>query len=460
MLQTLARAVAPAAPPDAGATAWVLVATALVALMVPGVALLYGGMVGAKNVLTMFMQALVTAAIVGVVWVVVGYSLAFGSSGPFLGDLRFLGLTGLDGPAPGLAGSAAGAIPPVVHVGFQMMFAIVTAVLILGATADRWRFAAFVPFMVVWPVVVYAPVAHWVFSPDGWAARTGALDFAGGTVVHVNAGAAALAMAVLLGRRRGWPDTTSRPHSLPFVMLGAALLWVGWFGFNGGSALAAGEVAGYALVNTHAAAAAGLLGWAVVERVRFGKATSLGASAGLVAGLVAVTPCAGYVSPLAALVVGAVAGALCAIAVTLKVWLGYDDALDVVGVHLVAGVVGSLCVGLFASTAINPDAADGLFASGRYELLGMQVLTVVAVAAYSFGVTYVLGSIIDRVVGNRVTAGAERVGLDLALHGESAYSLEGPVLGVRPAHREPGPRHPSPEQAGSGPVPTDGWGRS
>jgi Amt family ammonium transporter len=438
MSVVLAQAVTPTGF-DVGATAWVLVATAMVLLMAPGLAMFYGGMVGSKNVLTMLMQCLCTMALVAVVWVVAGYSLAFGSSGGLIGDLRFLGMSNLDEPVPGFVGDAALGVPPVVFAGFQMMFAVVTAVLILGATADRWRFAAFVPFMIFWPLLVYAPIAHWVFSPDGWAARSGALDFAGGTVVHVNAGAAALAMALVLGRRRGWPETTTRPHNLPFVVLGAALLWFGWFGFNAGSALDANEIAGYALVNTNAAAAAGLLGWLLIERIRYGKATSLGAASGIVSGLVAVTPCAGYIGPMAAIIVGLAAGALCALAVTLKTWLGYDDSLDVVGVHLIAGILGSIAVGLFASTAINADGADGLFASGQYALLGVQVLTVLAVGAYAFVVTYALGALIDRVVGNRVSAGAERVGLDLALHGETAYTADGPVLAVQPAHRsQPG----------------------
>ncbi len=404
---------------DAAATAWLLAATALVALMVPGLALFYGGMVGSRNVLSMLVQSLATMAVVVIVWVVAGYSLAFGSSGPLLGDLQFLGLVGMDRPVPGFGADLA--VPPVVYAGFQMMFAVVTAVLLLGATAERWRFAAVLPFMVVWPLLVYAPVAHWVFSPEGWAARSGALDFAGGTVVHVSSGAAALALALVLGRRRGWPETGSRPHSLPFVVLGAGLLWFGWFGFNAGSALRADAVAGYAVVNTAAAAAAGLVSWIAVERVRYGKPTTLGAASGLVAGLVAVTPGAGFVPPVGALVTGAAAGALCAVAVTLKSWIGYDDSLDVVGVHLVAGVLGSLSVGLFATTTVNPAGADGLFASGDYGLLGMQFLTVVAVAGYAFAVTYGLAALLDRLVGNRVSGTAERLGLDLAEHGESAY---------------------------------------
>ena len=418
--------------PDPAATAWLLPATALVALMVPGLALFYGGMVGSRNVLSMLVQSLVTMAVVVVGWVLVGYSLAFGSSGPLLGDLRFLGLLGMDGPVPGFGADLG--VPPVAYAVFQMMFAVVTAVLLLGATAERWRFAAVLPFMVLWPLFVYAPVAHWVFSPDGWAARSGALDFAGGTVVHVNSGAAALALAFVVGRRRGWPDAGNRPHNLPFVALGAGLLWVGWFGFNAGSALRADGVAAYALANTAAAAATGLLAWIAVERVRCGKATTVGAASGLVAGLVAVTPAAGFVQPVSALAIGATGGALCALAVTLKVWFGYDDSLDVVGVHLVAGVAGSLSVGLFATTAVNPAGSDGLFASGEYALLGAQFLTVVAVAAYSFVATFGLAALLDRMVGNRASPAAERVGLDLAEHGESAYTAD--VLATSAPRRE------------------------
>jgi len=421
---------------DAGATAWVLVSTALVSLMTPGLALFYGGMVPARNVLTMLMQGLATMALVGVVWVLVGHSLAFGGDNPFIGDFSMVGMVDIDRPVPGLEDIG---IPPVVFAGFQLMFAIVTAALIIGAPADRWKFGAFVPFMILWPILVYAPVAHWIFAPSGWAAQTGALDFAGGTVVHVNAGAAALAMALVVGRRRGWPDISTRPHNLPFVLLGAALLWFGWFGFNAGSALAAGKVAGYALVNTHTAAAAALLAWAAVERLRFGKATTLGAASGVVCGLVAITPAAGYVAPLDALVIGLVAGGLCALAVSLKSWFGYDDALDVVGVHLVAGAIGSVAVGLFARASVNPDGADGLFAGGQYSLLGVQVLTVLAVAAYSFVVTFLLGSLLDRIVGNRVSSRVEQVGLDLALHGESAYDSGLPAAPIA----APGPPPPS-----------------
>jgi Amt family ammonium transporter len=315
---------------DTGATAWVLASSALVLLMTPGLAFFYGGMVRAKNVLGILLQHFATIALVSLVWVVIGFSLAFGGGNGFVGDLQFFGLQHLDAAIPGFTGDHAQVIPPVVFVVFQMMFAVVTPALITGATAERWRFVAFAWFTVLWSLIVYAPIAHWVFSPEGWAARTGALDFAGGTVVHINAGASALAMAIVLGRRHGWPGAAPRPHNLPFVMLGAGLLWFGWFGFNAGSALNAGNLAGFAFLNTNTAAAAALLAWIGVEKIRYGKVTSLGAASGAVAGLVAVTPCAGYVSPLGALAVGLVAGAVCALAVSLKTRLarcrpGGDD---------------------------------------------------------------------------------------------------------------------------------------
>jgi Amt family ammonium transporter len=317
-------------------------------------------------------------------------------------------------------------IPPVVFVVFQMMFAVITPALITGATAERWRFSAFVWFTVLWSVVIYAPIAHWVFSPVGWAAQSGALDFAGGTVVHINAGASALAMAIVLGPRQGWPADSARPHNLPFVMLGAGLLWFGWFGFNAGSALEANNLAGYAFINTNTATAAALLSWIAVEKIRYGKVTSLGAASGIVAGLVAITPCAGFVSPIGALALGLVAGAVCALAVSLKTWLGYDDSLDVVGVHLGAGLVGSLGLGLIATTTVNPAGADGLFYGGGYHQLGVQTVAAGAVTIYSFVGTFLIGKFLGRVVGHRVRYRDEQTGLDLSLHGELAYELDGP----------------------------------
>jgi Amt family ammonium transporter len=416
---------------DPGAVAWVLAASALVLLMTPGVAFFYGGMVRAQHVLAMLMQNLTTMALVSVTWVLVGFSLAFGAGNGLIGDFQFAGLTSMNVQIPGFTQEHAQVIPPMLFALFQLMFAIITPALITGATADRWRFASFATFVPVWLLLVYAPIAHWVFSPTGWAARWGALDFAGGMVVHANCGAAALAMALVLGRRRGWPQRPMRPHNMPLVVLGAALLWFGWFGFNAGSALRADGVAVSAMLNTNTAAAAALLAWSAVERIRYGRTTTLGAASGAVAGLVAITPCAGYVTPVSALIIGALAGLACAAAVTLKTWLRIDDSLDVVGVHLVGGALGTLCVGLFASTAVNPLGADGLFSGGGYGLLGRQLGTLLAVVGYSFAVTYGLGRVLERVLGNRVTARQEDRGLDVSLHGESGYELSEAVDDVR-----------------------------
>ncbi len=436
---------------DSGATAWVLASSALVLLMTPGLAFFYGGLVRAKNVLGMVMQNFAAMAMVGLVWVLVGFSLAYSDGVGLVGDFRYVGLDGLDGPIPGYTGASAQVIPPIVFVGFQMMFAVITVALITGATADRWRFGSYLTFVALWTVLVYSPIAHWVFSPTGWAARLGALDFAGGTVVHVNAGAAALAMALVLGRRRGWPDEAMPAHNLPMTMLGAGLLWFGWIGFNAGSALQANTIAGYAMINTHTAAAAALLAWIAVERIRYGKGTSLGAASGVVAGLVAITPAAGYVTPLSAAMIGATAGAVCALAVTIKVWLRLDDALDVVAVHLGAGVIGSIAVGLFASAAVNPAARDGLFYGGGYSLLGDQALATGAVFAYSFCVSGLIGAFLGRLLGNRVGARGEDLGLDLTLHGESAY--EGGALPLPTPHPVVPPAAPAP----AAPARTAAW---
>ncbi|HET7531433.1 MAG TPA: ammonium transporter [Mycobacteriales bacterium] len=408
---------------DTGATAWVLASAALVLLMTPGLAFFYGGMVRAKHTLGMLMQNFVTIGIVSIVWVVVSFSLAFGKGNGFVGDLHFAGLQHLSDVLPGYTGDFAQVIPPVVFVVFQLMFAVITPALITGATADRWKFGHFVPFVALWSILVYGPVAHWVFSPEGWLFKKGALDFAGGTVVHINAGAAGLAMALLLGARRGYPKEQMRPHNVPFVLLGAGLLWFGWFGFNAGSALGANPVAGYAFLNTNTATAAAMLGWLLVERLRDGKATTLGAASGAVAGLVAITPCAGFVSPLGSIAIGFAAGGICAYAILLKRRLGYDDALDVVGVHLVGGIVGSLAVGLFATTDTNSLGADGLFYGGGVALLGKQALAVVTVTGYSFVMTLVIGGALRFVTRMRLTPDEEREGMDFVLHGETAYEL-------------------------------------
>jgi Amt family ammonium transporter len=416
---------------DAAAVAWVLASSALVLLMTPGVAFFYGGMVRAPHVMGMLMQNLTTMALVSVTWVVLGFTLAFGGGNGWIGDLRFTGLQAIDHQLPGFVGAHALAIPPILFALFQLMFAIITPALITGATADRWKFGAFVAFVPLWSLLVYAPVAHWLFSPVGWAARWGVADFAGGLVVHANAGAAALAMALVLGQRRGWPRTPMRPHNLPFVVLGTILMWFGWFGFNSGSALRADTVAVQAFLNTNTAAAAALLAWVAVERVRFTRPTSLGAASGVLAGLVAITPCAGYVGSLSALVIGATAGVACAGAVSVKMWFRLDDSLDVVGVHLVGGGLGALALGLFANSAINPAVVDGVFSGGGYDLLIRQGVTLVVVVAYSFVVTYAIGKFLDRVIGNRVTAHDEEQGLDVSQHGERGYELGGAVRDAR-----------------------------
>jgi Amt family ammonium transporter len=407
---------------DSGNTAWVLVSAALVLFMTPGLAFFYGGMVRAKNVLGMLMQNFFAMGLVSVLWAGVVFSLAFGNDhGGVIGGLGLSGLKGLanlHATIPGYTGAAALSVPPLAFVGYQMMFAVITPALITGATADRFRFAAYAVFIGFWVVLVYAPVAHWVFSPTGWLYKRGALDFAGGTVVHINAGVAALACILVLGRRKGWPKEAMHPHSLPLTLLGTGILWFGWFGFNAGSALAANGQAAKALMNTHLAAAAAMLGWLVVERIKDGRATTLGAASGAVAGLVAITPCAGYVSGLTPIAIGAIAGAVCFAAIQLKFRFGYDDSLDVVGVHLVGGIAGSLLLGLFAERHYG-----GAFAGGGLDLLGNQFLAVIATVVYSFVVSFVLAKIIDMVMGMRVSDDDERQGLDLSQHAEAAYQL-------------------------------------
>jgi Amt family ammonium transporter len=412
---------------DTGNTAWVLVSAALVLFMTPGLAFFYGGMVRSKNVLGMLMQNFFCMGIVSVLWAVAVFSLAFGKDvgGGFVGNLDFAGLRHLADAAttlPGYAGAFALSIPPLAFVAFQLMFAIITPALITGAIADRMKFAAWALFVGLWLVLVYAPVAHWVFSPQGWLFKRGALDFAGGTVVHINAGVAALAVVLVLGKRRGWPGEAMAPHSLPFTLLGPGLLWFGWFGFNAGSALGANGLAAQALVNTHMAAAAALLGWLLIERVKGGHATTLGAASGAVAGLVAITPCAGFVGTMSAIVIGFVAGMVCFLAIQLKFRFRYDDALDVVGVHLVGGILGSLLLGLFADTGINALGADGLFAGGGLSLLGKQLLAVAATLVWSFAISFLLAKAIDATIGLRVTADQEAEGLDVTQHAEAAYA--------------------------------------
>ena len=331
---------------DSGNTAWMLVATALVLFMTPGLAFFYGGMVRAKNVLGMLMQNFFAMGLLAVIWAVLAFSLAFGAfgNGGLIGNFDFVGLRNV---AVGLGPEAMHlTIPFVLFCAYQMTFAVITPALITGATADRLKFSAYALFIGIWVVIVYAPVAHWVFA-GGWLQKMGALDFAGGAVVHINAGAAALALILILGKRHGWPREAMHPHSLPLTMLGTGILWFGWFGFNAGSALAADGVAAVAAMNTFLAASAGMLGWVAIEKWKDGRPTTLGAASGAVAGLVAITPCAGYVGGLSPILIGIIAGLVCFLAIQMKYRLGYDDALDVVGVHLVGGLVGALLLGFF-----------------------------------------------------------------------------------------------------------------
>ncbi|MDQ6876040.1 MAG: ammonium transporter [Actinomycetota bacterium] len=411
---------------DSGNTAWVLASSALVLLMTPGLAFFYAGMVRGKNALGMLMQNFMTIGIVSIVWVLASYSIAFGPDGfgGLFGNLHDAGLQHLGGHVSGYTGKTlAQSIPPVVFVCFQLMFAVITPALFTGSIADRMKFGSFCVIVVAWSLLVYGPVAHWVFSPNGWAFKWGALDFAGGSVVHMNAGAAGLALALVLGKRVGWPQMQMRPHNLPFTLLGAGLLWFGWFGFNAGSALGANQLAGYAFLNTNTATAAAMIGWVIFEKVVNSKATTLGAASGAVAGLVAITPCAGYVSPLGSIAVGLMAGAVCAYACRLKFRFGFDDALDVVGVHLVGGFIGTLSVGLFSTTLINSAGTDGLFYGGGFTLLGKQFVVAIAVIAYSFSATLLIALVVRAVMGLRVTRDDETAGLDTALHAETAYEI-------------------------------------
>ncbi|HEY8524883.1 MAG TPA: ammonium transporter [Acidimicrobiales bacterium] len=405
---------------DTGDTAWMLVATALVMFMTPGLAFFYGGMVRAKNVLGMLMQNFFALGLIAVLWALLGFTLVFGDFGNagFIGNFEFFGLADVTATPPdGIALT----IPFVLFAAYQMTFAVITPALITGATADRLKFSAYAIFIGVWLILVYAPIGHMVFG-GGWLADLGALDFAGGAVVHMNAGAAALAVVLVLGKRKGWPDEPMPPHNLPWTLLGTAILWFGWFGFNAGSALSAGDLAGQALMNTFLAASAAMLGWLIVERIRDGHATTLGAASGAVAGLVAITPCAGFVGGLAPIVIGAVTGAVCYLAIQLKTKFGYDDSLDVVGVHLVGGLVGSLLLGFFADTAVNEAGVDGLFFGGGADLLVDQIVASVVTLVYSFVVSYVIAKVLDVTMGIRVSESDEDTGLDLTQHAETAYA--------------------------------------
>jgi Amt family ammonium transporter len=405
---------------DTGDTAWLLTCTALVLLMTPGLAFFYGGMVRAKNVLAMLMQSYVCIAVVSVTWTVLGYTLAFGDGSGVLGGFRFTGLAHTSEPVPGFELT----VPPLLFVLFQLMFAVLTAALIAGAIADRVRLGPFIAFIAVWSVLVYAPLAHWAFSPEGWLNSLGALDFAGGTVVEINCGASGLALALVVGKRMGWPREAMPPHSLPLTLLGAGLLWFGWFGFNAGSALRADGLAVNALVATHLAGVGGMLSWLALERWRTGSATTLGGASGAVAGLVAITPSCGFLEPMPALLLGALAGGVCLFAVQLKFKLGYDDSLDVVGVHFIGGVLGMLFLGLAATSSVNPGVShEGLLYGGGLWLMGRQALAVLAAGSYAFAASWLVATAVNLVMPLRVSEEDEHLGLDQALHAESAYDL-------------------------------------
>jgi Amt family ammonium transporter len=424
---------------NSGDTAWILASTALVLLMTPGLAFFYGGMVRTKSVLNMMMMSIITIAIVSILWVIYGFELAFGykAESAWYGNISFSGLGSQVNEFTNNGGIYP--IPVLVFAAFQLMFAIITPALISGAIADRAKFSAWAVFVAIWSTVVYFPVAHWVFAfgnkvgdtvtGTGFLAGRGVEDFAGGTAVHINAGAAALALAIILGKRHGWRKDPMRPHSLPLVMLGAGLLWFGWFGFNAGSSLAANGIAGLALMNTQVATAGAIIGWLLVERLRNGHATSLGAASGAVAGLVAITPACAFVAPWAAVVIGFVAGILCSLAVGLKYIFKIDDSLDVVGVHLVGGIWGSLSIGIFGSSAVNSIGLDGLAYGGGTALLMKQLLGVGLVFAYSFIATLIIGFAIEKTMGFRIKRESELEGIDLVEHAESAYEFAGTTRG-------------------------------
>jgi len=426
--------------PDTGDTAWMLASAALVLLMTPGLAFFYGGMVRARGVLNMIMMSISAMGVVTVLWVLYGYSIAFGNdkSGLFGDPSQYFGLKGLIGgtylqlapedPAVGIP--LAGTIPQTVFVAFQLMFAIITVALISGAVADRLKFGGWLAFSALWVTFVYFPVAHWVFAFDGVTAEKGgwianqlkAIDFAGGTAVHINAGVAGLVLALILGKRMGWPGSPMRPHNLPFVMLGAGLLWFGWYGFNAGSAVGSNGIAGATFITTTIATAAAMLGWLLTERIRDGHPTSLGAASGIVAGLVAITPSCSSVNVVGALAIGVTAGIACALAVGLKYKLGFDDSLDVVGVHLVGGLIGTLMVGLVA-TKTAPAAVDGLFYGGGLDQLKRQAIGAFAVLGYSALVTAILALLVKYTIGLRLDREAEAAGVDESEHAETAYDF-------------------------------------
>ena len=421
---------------DSAATAWLLTSTALVLLMTPGLAIFYGGMVRTSGVLNMIMMSFISIPLVTVAWLLAGYSLAFSDGSGFIGGLAHAGMRGI-GPD-----TVHGAVPELLFSTFQLSFAIITAALVSGAIADRAKFAAWMLFVPLWSIVVYCVVAHWVWAPTGWLFKMGVLDYAGGLVVEIVSGSSALALALVLGPRIGFKVEAMRPHNLPFVLLGVGLLWFGWFGFNAGSALAANGMAAAIFLNTLVAGCLGMLGWLSVEQIRDGKPTTFGAASGVVAGLVAITPSCGTVNTFGAALVGLAAGIVCAFAIGLKFRLNYDDSLDVVGVHFVGGVVGVLLIGVLA-TSVMTGGPQGLFSGGDFGLLGKQALAVAVVGIYAFTVTFALGTLIDRLMGFRLSADDEASGVDFTQHAETAYAegvyghqqMRRPLFGDRDALR-------------------------
>jgi Amt family ammonium transporter len=407
---------------DSGDTAWMLMSSALVLLMTPGLAFFYGGLVRRKNILSVFMQCLAAVCVVGLQWVLFGYSLAFGPDhAGLIGDFSYAVMNGVGlTPNPDYAPT----IPHLLFMVYQMMFAVITPALIIGAFAERMKFSAFLVFALLWATFVYDPLAHWIWGTGGWLRELGALDFAGGAVVHISAGMAALAAALVVGKRRGFPDTGA-PHNLAFVVLGGALLWFGWFGFNGGSALSSGATATLAFVTTQLGAMAGAMVWMLLDWSIYKRPTTLGFLSGLIAGLAAITPASGFVGPMAALAIGGIAGGLCYLSVmVVKAKLQYDDSLDAFGIHGVAGFWGILAVGLWAAVSFNSNGADGLFHGHAHQLLVQLVVAAVA-AVFSFVASWILLKLVDKTMGLRVKSDHELIGLDLTQHKESAYTFLG-----------------------------------
>jgi len=403
---------------NTGDTAWMLAATALVMIMTPGLAIFYGGLVRQKNVMSTMLQSFICLGIVTVLWVIYGYSLSFGPDvNGIIGSLKWVGLNGV-GLNPG---PYAKTIPHLLFCAFQLMFAIITPALITGAFAERMKFSAFFIFVILWSTIVYFPLCHWVWG-GGWLGKLGALDFAGGTVIHISSGAAALASAIVIGKRKGYGREAFHPHNLTWTIFGAGMLWFGWFGFNAGSALAAGKCATEAFFTTQVATGTAALSWLIAEWIYQGKPTSLGAASGAVAGLVAVTPACGFVTPIGALIIGLVAGVLCYCAVLLKSKIGYDDALDVVGVHGVGGFWGALATGLFATVAVNPGGANGLFYGNPHQFI-VQLIAASTAVAFSFVVTFIILKMLDLTIGIRVSEEEEVQGLDITQHSEIGYNI-------------------------------------